>query len=71
MPAPHYRSRPLLRHPDKLLWTSLGLAAGYTATDDEQNAVANWETVIQNVPESFKGRPPPFQKPLKKFKTGT
>ena len=56
---------------DKLSWTSLGLARGYTATNDKQNAIANWETVIQNVPESFKGRLPRFQEALKKLKTGT
>ena len=56
---------------DKLFWTSLGLARGYTALNDKQNAIANWETVIQTVPDSFRGRLPRFQEALAKLKAGT
>ena len=55
---------------DKLFWTSLGLARGYTAMNDKKNAIANWETVIQNVPESFRGRLPRYQEALKKLQSG-
>jgi hypothetical protein len=56
---------------DKQFWTSWGLARGYTALGDKQNAIANWETAIQNVPDSFRGRLPRFQEELKKLQGGT
>ena len=55
------------QNPDKLFWVSLGLARGYTALNDKQNAIANWQTVIQNVPDAFRGRLPRFQEALKKL----
>jgi hypothetical protein len=58
------------QNPDKLFWTSLGLARGYTAVDDKQNAITNWETVIQNVPDSFRSRLPRFEEALKKLQAG-
>lgn len=58
------------QNPDKYFWTSLGLARGYTALDDKQRAIANWEIVIQNVPDSFRGRLPRFQEALKKLRGG-
>jgi tetratricopeptide (TPR) repeat protein len=55
------------QNPDKLFWISLGLARGYTALNDKQNAIANWQTLIQNVPDAFRGRLPRFQEALKKL----
>jgi len=56
---------------DKKFWISWGLARGYTALGDKQNAIANWETAIENVPDSFRGRVPRFQEALKKLQGGT
>ena len=58
------------QNPDKVFWTSLGLARGYTAMNDKPNAIASWEAVIQNVPDAFRGRLPRFQEALKKLKEG-
>ena len=56
------------QHPEEKFWTSLGLARGYTAIGDKRNAIANWETVLGNVPSSFSNRTPAFEEALKKLK---
>jgi hypothetical protein len=58
------------QHPDEKFITFLGLARGYTAIGDKENAIKNWEIVLQNVPESRKGNMPAFQDALKKLKDG-
>jgi DUF2911 family protein len=56
------------QHPEEKFWTFLGLARGYTAIGDKKNAIANWETVLKNVPASFTSRTPAFEQALKKLK---
>ena len=43
-------------HPEDKFVTSIGLARGYTAVGDKQNAIKNWEIVLHNVPENFKAQ---------------
>jgi len=56
------------QHPDDKFVPYLGLARGYTALGDKENAIKNWEIVLQNVPESRKPNIPAFQEALKKLK---
>jgi hypothetical protein len=56
------------RHPGEKFWTSLGLARGYTAIGDKNNAIANWEMVLANVPENLAGNRPRWQAALNKLK---
>ncbi|HEV7398311.1 MAG TPA: hypothetical protein VGN86_17495, partial [Pyrinomonadaceae bacterium] len=58
------------QHPDENFITFLGLARGYTALGDKENAIKNWELVLQNVPEGRKANIPAFQDALKKLKEG-
>jgi tetratricopeptide (TPR) repeat protein len=56
------------QHPDEKFWTYLGLARAYTALGDKQNAIANWELALPNVPDSQKPNLPAFEKALKALK---
>jgi hypothetical protein len=56
------------QHPQDKFWTSLGLARGYTAMGDKKNAIASWETVLQNLPSNLSNRMAAYQESLKKLK---
>jgi len=44
------------QRPEEKFWTYLGLARGYTALGDKKNAIASWETVLQNIPPNLSNR---------------
>jgi Protein of unknown function (DUF2911) len=56
------------QHPQDKFWTSLGMARGYSALGDKQNAIANWEVVLQNVPANLSNRTAMYEGELKKLK---
>ena len=56
------------RHPEDKFWSYMGLARAYTATGDKQKAIKNWETAIQNIPETRKAQLPAYEAALKKLK---
>jgi hypothetical protein len=56
------------RHPEDKFWSNVGLARAYTASGDKEKAIKNWETVLQNVPESRKAQIPAYEAALKKLK---
>ena len=56
------------QHPQDKFWTSLGLARGYTALGDKKSAIANWEIVLQNVPDNLSNRTAAYEAALKKLK---
>jgi hypothetical protein len=56
------------RHPEDKFWSYVGLARAYTAAGDKEKAIKNWETVLQNVPESRKAQIPTYEAALKKLK---
>ena len=56
------------RHPDEKFYTYVGLARGYTALGDRENAIKNWEIALRNVPESQKGNLPTYEKALEEVK---
>jgi len=56
------------QHSEEKFWTALGLARGYTALGDKKNAIANWETVLRNVPSNLNSSTPAFEQALKKLK---
>jgi hypothetical protein len=41
-------------HPDDTFVTYVGLARGYTALGNKQEAIANWEIAIRNIPDNQK-----------------
>jgi tetratricopeptide (TPR) repeat protein len=55
-------------HPEENFWPYLGLAQGYTAVGDKENAIKNWETVLQNVPANARSSVPTYEKTLKQLK---
>jgi len=57
-------------HPDDTFVTFVGLARGYTAIGDRENAIANWEIALRNLPDSQKGNRPFYEKALKALKEG-
>ena len=57
-------------HPEEKFWIYLGLAEGYTATGDRNNAVKNWETALASVPPNAKSDVPTYEETLKKLKSG-
>ncbi len=57
-------------HPEEKFITYAGLARGYTAVGDKKNAIKNWETAIQNIPDYEKANLANFQAELKKLKEG-
>lgn len=56
------------QHPQDKFWTALGLARGYTALGDKKNAIANWEIVLQHVPDNLSNRTAAYEAALKKLK---
>ena len=56
------------RHPEEKFWTYLGLAQGYTAVGDKNNAVKNWEIALSNVPANAQSDVPEYQKTLNQLK---
>ncbi|HEY2168958.1 MAG TPA: tetratricopeptide repeat protein, partial [Candidatus Angelobacter sp.] len=56
------------RHPEDKFWSYVGLARAYTAAGDKEKAIKNWETALQNVPESRKAQLPAYEAALKKLK---
>ncbi len=57
-------------HPEEKFWTYLGLAQGYTAVGDKENAIKNWETALANVPANAKSDVPTYQNALRQLKEG-
>ena len=57
-------------HPEEKFWTYLGLAQGYTAIGDKNNAIKNWEIVLLNVPANAKSDVPRYEQTLKQLKQG-
>jgi predicted negative regulator of RcsB-dependent stress response len=56
------------QHPEEKFTTYAGLARGYTALGDKENAIKNWETALQNVPETQRPNLPVYQKALQDLK---
>lgn len=56
------------RHPDDTFTTLVGLARGYTAVGNKQDAIKNWELALKNVPENQKGNLPQLEAELKKLR---
>jgi hypothetical protein len=53
------------RHPDDTFVTYVGLARGYTAVGETNNAIANWELAIKNIPENQRPNLPAYEQALK------
>jgi len=51
-------------HPEEKFWTYLGLAQGYTAVGDKDDAIKNWQTALLNVPPNARPDLPAFEKAL-------
>jgi len=51
-------------HPEEKFWTYLGLAQGYTAVGDKDDAIKNWHTALLNVPPNARPDLPAFEKAL-------
>ena len=56
------------QHPDDKFYRYVGLARGYTALGDKENAIKNWEIALQNIPETQKGNTPAYEKSLQELK---
>jgi len=56
------------QRPEEKFWTYLGLARGYTALGDKKNAIASWETVLQNIPPNLSNRTSAYEAALKKLR---
>jgi tetratricopeptide (TPR) repeat protein len=56
------------RHPEDKFTTFVGLARGYTALNDNKNAIKNWEMAIKNLPENQKQNLAFYEGELKKLK---
>jgi tetratricopeptide (TPR) repeat protein len=56
------------QHPEEKFTTHVGMARGYTALGDKENAIKNWETALQNVPEIQQPNLPVYQKALQDLK---
>jgi hypothetical protein len=56
-------------HPEDTFVTYVGLARGYTAVGDKQQAIANWEIAIRNIPENQKQNLPVYEQALQALKT--
>jgi tetratricopeptide (TPR) repeat protein len=64
-----FKSTPKL-FPNDRFGSYLGLARTYTALGDTKNAIASWETVLQNVPPGQSSARPRFEAALKALKSG-
>ena len=56
------------QHPKDKFTTYVGLARGYTAMGDNENAIRNWEIAIRNIPEDQKGSVGQYEAELKKLR---
>lgn len=56
------------RFPEDKFTTFIGLARGYTALGNKQDAIKSWELALQNVPENQKSNTALFEAELKKLK---
>jgi hypothetical protein len=56
------------RHKDDTFTTFVGLARGYTAVGNKNEAIKNWEIALKNVPENQKANLPALEAELKKLK---
>ncbi|HTH54655.1 MAG TPA: DUF2911 domain-containing protein [Cyclobacteriaceae bacterium] len=56
------------RHPEDKFTTLVGLARGHTAVGNKKEAIKNWETALQNVPEDQKANIDRFKKELDDLK---
>lgn len=59
-----------VRFPDDKFWPYVGLARAYTALGDKKNAIASWETAIQNVPPAQANAKARFEAALKALRDG-
>jgi len=57
--------------PTDKFWAYVGLARAYTALGDKKNAIASWETAIQNVPPAQANAKARFEAALKALREGT
>jgi Protein of unknown function (DUF2911) len=55
-------------HPEEKFWTYLGLAQGYTAVGNKNDAIKNWEIALLNVPPNAHSDIPTYEKTLKQLK---
>ncbi len=58
------------QHPDEKFYTFVGLARGYTALGDKENAIKNWEIALKNVPEVQRPNLPTYENALKDLREG-
>jgi tetratricopeptide (TPR) repeat protein len=56
------------RHKEDTFTTFVGLARGYAALGNKNEAIKNWETALKNVPEEQKANIPTFEAELKKLR---
>lgn len=56
------------QHPEEKFVTHVGLARGYTAAGDKENAIKNWEIALQNIPDNQKANLTLYQEALRKLK---
>jgi len=56
-------------HPEETFWTHLGLAEAYTALNDRDNAIRNWETALRVVPANAKSDVPAYEQTLRQLKS--
>ena len=59
------------QHPEEKFWTYYDLARAYTALGRKDQAIANWETAIANVPQGRRSMLPKFQSTVAKLRTGS
>ncbi|MGA8143953.1 MAG: DUF2911 domain-containing protein [Candidatus Acidiferrales bacterium] len=57
-------------HPEEKFWPYLGLAQGYTAVGDKDNAIKNWEITLGNVPANARSSVPTYERTLRQLKEG-
>lgn len=55
-------------HPEEKFYTSVGMARGYTALGDKENAIKSWETALANLPPRQQVNLPVYQKALDDLK---
>ena len=58
------------QHPQDKFYRYVGLARGYTALGDKENAIKNWEAALQNIPDSQKANAPVYEKALHDLQEG-
>lgn len=50
------------QYPEEKFYTYVGLARGYTAIGDKEDAIKNWEIALRTVPEVQKPNLPTYQR---------